>query len=66
MNHKLKWFILVSLGFLLIAFGSISIIFGALETSELFIKIGLIAIIAAVLIYTIIFILALYNYLKRK
>lgn len=66
MKTKLNWIISLSFGFILLAFASIFIIFGALETNELFIKIGLIAIIAAVIIYSIIIILLIYNYLKRK
>lgn len=66
MKTKLNWIISLSFGFILLAFASIFIIFGALETNELFIKIGLIAIIIAVIIYSIIIILLIYNYLKRK
>ncbi len=66
MKTKLNWIISLSFGFILLAFASIYIIFGALETNELFIKIGLIAIIIAVIIYSIIIILLIYNYLKRK
>lgn len=66
MKTKLNWIISLSFGFILLALASIFIIFGALETNELFIKIGLIAIIIAVIIYSIIIILLIYNYLKRR
>ncbi len=63
---KLKWIIIIIIGFLLIALGSIMLLSGAVITNESFLKIGLVLIIIAIIFYVICFIIILYKYFKRK
>ncbi len=63
---KLKYVIVIIIGFLLIVAGSIILIGGALSSKPEILKIGLALIFFAIIFYIIFIIIALFKYFKRK